>query len=239
VVQRASVWGEESTQETRGHDPLLDAAELQRYPSWTRLLHQQPSGHGIQLVQVFVGQTRESGDTSADYLPCPEDRKACASVLCICKSPPLRFELAGWCQLWWVSGVVAVWKVSACYRLWLGGEEDAAGSPSAVQLSLAIRHQRIHVGEIDRKPGVISSAACAATRSSCQHPPRVRGWRRLTAVLSARGWEWVVCDRGRGVLPPLPASSAPPACAEQGGSSSPPPPPPSPQWRSASPCGRC
>lgn len=29
-------------------------------------------------------------------------------------------------------------------------------------------------------------------------------------VLSARGWEWVVCDHGRGVLPPLPVNSAPP-----------------------------
>lgn len=100
------------------------------------------------------------------------------------------------------------------------GEEDAAISPSAVQLCLAIRHQRIHVGEIDRKPGVISSAACAATHSSCQHPPRVCGWRRLTGVLSVRGCEWVVCDRGRSVLPPLPANLAPPGYAEQGGSSS-------------------
>lgn len=41
------------------------------------------------------------------------------------------------------------------------GEEGAASSPSAVQLSHAIRHQRIHVGEIDRKLGVISSAACS------------------------------------------------------------------------------
>lgn len=29
-------------------------------------------------------------------------------------------------------------------------------------------------------------------------------------VLSARGWEWVACDHGRGVLPPLPVNSAPP-----------------------------
>lgn len=43
-------------------------------------------------------------------------------------------------------------------------------------------------------------------------------------VLSVRGCEWVVCDHGRGVLPPLPANSAPPGCAEPGGSSSPPPP---------------
>lgn len=78
------------------------------------------------------------------------------------------------------------------------------------------------MGEIDRKPGVISSAACAATRSSCQHPPRVCGWRRLTGVLSVRGCEWVACDRGRGVLPPLPANSVPPGYAEWGGSSSPP-----------------
>lgn len=91
------------------------------------------------------------------------------------------------------------------------GEEGAASSPSAVQLIHAIRHQRIHVGEIDRKLGVISSAACAATRSSCQHPPRVCGWRRLMGVLSARGWEWVACDHGGGVLPPLPVNSAPPA----------------------------
>lgn len=27
-------------------------------------------------------------------------------------------------------------------------------------------------------------------------------------VLSARGWEWVVCDHGGGVLPPLPVNSA-------------------------------
>lgn len=85
-------------------------------------------------------------------------------------------------------------------------EEDAVSCLSAVQLCLAIRHQRIHVGEIDRKPGIISSAACAATRSSCQHPPRVCGWRRLMGVLSVWGCEWVVCDHGRGVLPPLPAN---------------------------------
>ena len=92
--------GEESTQESRGHDPWLDAAELQRYLSWTRLLHQQPSGHAIQVVLVFLGQTKEGGDISADYLPCPEEMRACASLLFICESSPLRFELAGWCQLW-------------------------------------------------------------------------------------------------------------------------------------------
>lgn len=41
-------------------------------------------------------------------------------------------------------------------------------------------------------------------------------------VLSVRGCEWVACDRSRGVLPPLPANSAPLGCAEQGRSSSPP-----------------
>lgn len=40
-------------------------------------------------------------------------------------------------------------------------------------------------------------------------------------MLSVRGCEWVVCDHGRGVLPPLPMNSAPPGCAERGGSSSP------------------
>lgn len=91
--------GEESTHESRGHDPLLDAAELQRYPSWTRLLHQQPSGHAIQVMPVFLGQMKEGGDMSVDYLPCPEEMKTCASLLFICKSS-LLFELAGWCQLW-------------------------------------------------------------------------------------------------------------------------------------------
>lgn len=92
--------GEESTQESRGHDPLLDAAELQRYLSWTRLLHQQPSGHAIQVMPVFLGQMKEGGDMSVDYLPCPEEMKTFASLLFICKSSPLHFELAAWCQLW-------------------------------------------------------------------------------------------------------------------------------------------
>lgn len=46
--------GEESIQESRGHD----ATELQRYLSWAWLLHQQPFGHAIQVVPVFLGQTK-------------------------------------------------------------------------------------------------------------------------------------------------------------------------------------
>lgn len=91
---------EESTQESGGHNLLLDAAELQRHLNWTWLLHQQPSGHAIQVVPMFLGQMKEGGDISADYLPCPEEMKVCASLLFICESSPLHFELAGWCQLW-------------------------------------------------------------------------------------------------------------------------------------------
>lgn len=95
--------GGESIQESRGRDPLLDAAELRRDLSWTQLLHQHPSGHAVQVVPVFLGQTKEGGDTSVDYLPCPEEMKACASLLFIWESSPLCFELAGWCQVWYVS----------------------------------------------------------------------------------------------------------------------------------------
>lgn len=65
---------------------------------------------------------------------CPEEMKACASLLFICKSS-LCFELAGWFQL-----RSAVQQLSQRSR-----EEETASS--ALQLSLAIRHQRIHVGE--------------------------------------------------------------------------------------------
>ena len=71
---------EESTQQSRGHNPLLDAIELQRYLSWIRLLHQQPSGHAIQVVLVFLGQTKEGGDISADYLRCPEGNEGLCKV---------------------------------------------------------------------------------------------------------------------------------------------------------------
>lgn len=67
---------------------------------------------------------------------CPEEMKACASLLFICESS-LCFELAGWFQL-----RSAVQQLSQ-----RSGEEETASSPSALQLSLAIRHQRIHVGE--------------------------------------------------------------------------------------------
>lgn len=75
---------------------------------------------------------KKGGDTSADS--CPEEMKACASLLFICKSS-LCFELAGWFQL-----RSAVQQLSQ-----RSGEEETASS--ALQLSLAIRHQRIHVGE--------------------------------------------------------------------------------------------
>lgn len=54
--------GEEATWERGGHNPFLDAAELQRWPSWAQLLHLQPSGHAIQVVLVFLGQMKEGGD---------------------------------------------------------------------------------------------------------------------------------------------------------------------------------
>lgn len=51
--------------------------------------------------------------------------------------------------------------------------------------------------------------------------PRVRGWRRLTGALSARGREWVARDRGGGVLASTASTRLRRAC-ERGGSSSPP-----------------
>lgn len=47
--------GEEATQARGGHNPFLDAAELQRWPNWTQLLHVQPSGRAIEVVLVFLG----------------------------------------------------------------------------------------------------------------------------------------------------------------------------------------
>lgn len=54
--------GEEATQARGGHNPFLDAAELQKWPSWTQLLHVQPSGRAIEVVLVFLGQMKEGGD---------------------------------------------------------------------------------------------------------------------------------------------------------------------------------
>lgn len=45
---------------------------------WTQLLHLQPSGHAIQEVLVFLGQTKV--EISADYLPCPKEMKACCKL---------------------------------------------------------------------------------------------------------------------------------------------------------------